>query len=51
MFYGASKRHVAIGSALSKLVRPNDMFTDKGIRFSKQINNRKLGKKGSTSVI
>lgn len=51
MFYGSSKYHVDSTASTTKLVRPNDVFTDRGIRFSKQINNRKLGKKGSTSVI
>lgn len=51
MFYGVNKSIVKMCSLLSRSIRPNDMFTDRGIRFSKQINNRKLGKKGSSSVL
>lgn len=51
MFYGVNKNIVKMCSLLSRSIRPNDMFTDRGIRFSKQINNRKLGKKGSSSVL
>ncbi len=51
MFFGTNKYNVNLASVLSRSIRPNDMYTDRGIRFSKQINNRKLGKKGSSSVI
>lgn len=51
MFYGVNKGLVNVCSIVSRSVRPNDMFTDRGLRFSKQINNRKLGKKGSSSVL
>lgn len=51
IFFGTSKYNVNLASVIAKSVRPNDMYTDRGIRFSKQINNRKLGKKGSSSVI
>jgi len=51
MFYGVNKGIVKLSSLLARSTRPNDMFTDRGIRFSKQINNRKLGKKGSSSVL
>jgi len=51
MFYGTDTLSVNKASYMSFKVRPNDMFTNRGIRFSKQVNFRKLGKKGSSSVL
>jgi len=51
MFFGSSLNYVSSAAFLSKNIRPNDMYTDRGIRFSKDCNKRKLGKKGATSLI
>ena len=51
IFFGTSKYNVNLASIIARSVRPNNMYTDRGIRFSKQVSNRKLGKKGSSSVI
>lgn len=50
MFYGSNKYFVDEASNIARSVRFNDMFTNRGIRFSKQINFRKLGKKGATTL-
>lgn len=51
MFFGSSLSNVSSAALMSKNIRPNDMYTDRGIRFSKDCNKRKLGKKGSSSFI
>jgi len=51
MFFGLNPRYVHRASTIAKNIRPNDMYTNRGIRYSKEINRRKLGKKGSSSVL
>lgn len=51
MFYGSNLSILNHGSNVTYRVRPNDMYTARGIRFSKSVAIRKLGKKGATSVI
>lgn len=51
IFFGSSLDYVSSAALMSKNIRPNDMYTDRGIRFSKDCNKRKLGKKGSSSFI
>lgn len=51
MFFGLNPCCVHRASTIAKNIRPNDMYTNRGIRYSKEINRRKLGKKGSSSVL
>ena len=51
IIYGPSLNQVSHTSNLSLMVRPNDLYTDRGIRFSKYMSRRKLGAKGPSTLI
>jgi len=51
MFYGTKPSYVLKASVISKKVRPNDIYTLRGIRWAKDLSVKKLGKKGSSSIV
>ena len=51
MFYCSNSLILNHAANITYRVRPNDLYTARGIRPTKYVSKRKLGKKGATSVI
>ena len=47
MIYGSSLKHINLSKCLIVNTRPISMFTQRGLRLSRQIVYRKIGKKSS----